>query len=395
MPARTTTAGTTRAAVARIDVLTVELPFRFSFGHALAARRSSTNVLVRLELDDGSVGYGEGVPREYVTGETVEGAVEALVERLAPPLLGRTLTSPGDVPDAAEETGEAAGAHDLASRCALELAVLDAAGKHFGISVQHWLGRSPAPIVEYDAIVPFSSPRKLKALALVIRALGFRNVKVKVGDDLDEDVRKLIALRRILGHKVDLRVDANCAWNAEEALRAIEFMRPARISAVEQPVPADDLEGLRRVTASTSETIIVDESLRTVEEANVLAESRACDAFNIRVSKCGGLLQSAKIAAIAAENGLDCVVGAQVGESGILSAAGRHLAATIRPRYVEGSAGRLLLKEDLSAEGVLPRRRGRARSFTGPGLGITVKDATLRKYGRLEQCLQARTVTAR
>jgi L-alanine-DL-glutamate epimerase-like enolase superfamily enzyme len=382
------------ATVARIDVLTVELPFRFSFGHALAARSSSTNVLVRLELDDGTVGYGEGVPREYVTGETVEGAVEAVVERLAPPLLGRALTGPGDVPGAADEIGEAADPHDLASRCALELALLDAAGKRFGVSVQHWLGGSPAEIVEYDAIVPFSSRRKLIALGFVIRALGFRNVKVKVGDDLDEDVRKLQALRRILGRKVDLRVDANCAWNAEDALRAIERMRPARISAVEQPVPGDDLEGLCRVTASTSEKIIVDESLRTAEEARSLTESRACDAFNIRVSKCGGLLQSARIAAIAAENGLECVVGAQVGESGILSAAGRHLAAAIHPRYVEGSAGRLLLKEDLTAESVLPRRHGRARSFTGPGLGVTVKEATLQKYGRLQQRIEARAVTA-
>jgi L-Ala-D/L-Glu epimerase len=71
------------AQIARIEVLTAQLPFRFSFGHALATRRDSTNVYVRLTLDDGTVGYGEGVPREYVTGETVEGAVAALCNRFA------------------------------------------------------------------------------------------------------------------------------------------------------------------------------------------------------------------------------------------------------------------------------------------------------------------------
>ncbi len=77
--------------ISHIDVLTAELPFRFSFGHALAERSSSTNVFVRLALADGSVGYGEGVPREYVTGETVAGATSALADRLAPALLGATI----------------------------------------------------------------------------------------------------------------------------------------------------------------------------------------------------------------------------------------------------------------------------------------------------------------
>ena len=77
------------AAIARVDILTADLPFRLSFGHALAERRSSTNVYVRVTLDDGEIGYGEGVPREYVTGETVEGAVAALGDRFAPPAVGR------------------------------------------------------------------------------------------------------------------------------------------------------------------------------------------------------------------------------------------------------------------------------------------------------------------
>jgi len=86
-----------------IDVVTARLPFRFSFGHALAERRDSTNVYVRLLLDDGTVGYGEGVPREYVTGETVESAVTALCERQAPALLGRSLAGPEDVEAAIDD----------------------------------------------------------------------------------------------------------------------------------------------------------------------------------------------------------------------------------------------------------------------------------------------------
>ncbi len=382
--------------VAGIDVLTAELPFRFSFGHALADRRSSTNVFVRVRLEDGTVGYGEGVPREYVTGETVEGALEALCERQVPVALGRSLSDPDDVVSLIDEIPGVApdGSLDTAARCAIELALLDAAGKHFGLSVAHWLGEKPASSVHYDVVLPFSSPRKVAALALVIRALGVRQVKAKVGGDLEKELESLRILRRVLGDSIDLRVDANCAWTADEALEAIARLRPHRISAVEQPVAGDDLDGLRRVTAATEEAIIVDESLRTLDEARELASAAACDAFNIRVSKCGGLLNSVRIASVAAENGLFCVVGAQVGESGILSAAGRHLAAQVRPRYLEGSGGRLLLKQDVTKENVLPGRRGRARTPLGAGLGVEVQPGVLELLGTVHQVFEAGTVKA-
>ena len=244
-------------------------------------------------------------------------------------------------------------------------------------------------------MLPFSSPKKLVALALLIRALGVRQVKIKVGADLEQELRSLELLRRRLGPGADLRVDANCGWTVDAALAALERMRAFRISAVEQPLPADDLDGLALLTAETPEAVIADESLRTVDEARRLAERPACDAFNIRVSKCGGLLPSLAIADIAHEHGLFTVVGAQVGESGILSAAGRHAAAAIvAPRYVEGSGGRLLLREDLTAENVLPGRRGWARTFDGPGLGVTVREDVLARHTRASHTIAAEPVAA-
>lgn len=379
-----------------VDVLAVRLPFRFSFGHALAERHASTNVVVRVRLADGTVGHGEGVPREYVTGETVPGALAALRERLVPVVLGRAFDSPEGVTELLDEVPGAAvdGSLDLAARCALELAVLDAAGRHLGLSAGHWLGDT-APSVRYDAVVPFSSPRRLVVLAVAIRALGIRQVKTKVGEDLERDLRALTLLRRVVGPHADLRVDANCAWSVGEAIEALARFRPLGVSAVEQPLVAGDLAGLRRLTDELPEAIVVDESLRTVEEAETLVRERACDGFNIRVSKCGGLLPSLRIARIAREAGLFTVVGAQVGESGILSAAGRHLAAAIAPRYLEGSGGRLLLREDLTEESVLPGRRGRARPFTGPGLGVRVREEALDRLGVLVSPLEAGPVAAR
>jgi len=384
----------TPRAVAQVEVLTAELPFRFAFGHALAKRRSSTNVFVKLTLDDGSVGFGEGVPREYVTGETVDGAVATLCDHYVPALLGREIAGPDAVPALLEAiVGTAVPSDsrlvDGAARCALELALLDAVGRSYDLPIAYWLGVPQSPVVRYSAVIPFSSPRLLPIIAVLCRIVGIRDVKIKVGGDRHADLRTLRTLRRILGSRADLRVDSNCAWDADEALAAIGQMRRYGISGVEQPVPAEDRDGLRRVTAATTEAIIVDESLRTPEEAADLAAGRACDAFNIRVSKCGGLLQSARIARIGADAGITCIVGAQVGESAILSAAGRHLAAHIGARYVEGSAGRLLLKSDISAMRVLPGWGGRARPARGSGLGVPVDEAALRTHARTSRVFEA------
>ena len=381
-------AGTT---VAAVEVRTAELPFWFSFGHALAERTMSTNVYVKVTLADGTVGYGEGVPRGYVTGETAADALDAVSRRYGPALLGRKLREPADVAvalDGAAATLPVSWVRPPgAGWCAVELAVLDAAGHRFGLPVSHWLGPVRAPMLTYDAVVPFSTPAALVPLAALIRSLGITQVKVKVGRDLDTDLKRIRLLRRLLGAEIDLRVDANCAWTDEQALAAIEALRRYGVSAVEQPVHADDIQGLQRLTASCPEMIIVDESLRTVAEAETLIDAKACDAFNIRVSKCGGLRSSLRIAAIAADAGLAVVVGAQVGESGILSAAGRHLAACLAPRYLEGSAGRLLLREDITRERVLPGRAGRARPHAGAGLGVTVKADVLSRH-----TLEARVV---
>jgi muconate cycloisomerase len=379
--------------VTAVDVCTAELPFRFSFGHALAERSSSTNVYVQVTLADGTVGFGEGVPRGYVTGETAADALDAVSQRYGPALLGRELRQPADVAVALDAAAAALPASWVrppgAGWCAVELAVLDAAGRRFGLPVSHWLGPVRAPLLTYDAVLPFSTSAAVVPLAALIRSLGITQVKVKVGRELDADLHRIRLLRRILGSEADLRVDANCAWTAEQALRAIEALRRYGISAVEQPVAADDLQGLQRLTAACPESIIVDESLRTVAEAQTLVDAKACDAFNIRVSKCGGLRASLRIAQIAADAGLAVVVGAQVGESGILSAAGRHLAACVAPRYLEGSAGRLLLREDITRERVLPGRAGRARPHAGAGLGVSVKADVLAR-----RTVEARVVEA-
>ena len=125
--------------------------------------------------------------------------------------------------------------------------------------------------------------------------------------------------------------------------------------------------------------IMLDESLCSLEDARQAIECGTCDLFNIRLSKCGGFLNSLKIAATAHQAGLGYQLGCQVGETGILSAAGRHFASSVaRIKYLEGSYDRFLVKERLTTQDITFGRGGLAPALAGPGLGVDVDEERLK-----------------
>jgi L-alanine-DL-glutamate epimerase-like enolase superfamily enzyme len=372
--------------VERFDILEVHLPFRIVFGHSLAKRRDTTNIWVRAQLRDGAVGYGEAVPRAYVTGETTTGAAQEITTTLREAWWCRKFGSMAEVAEALE-TRYAAEEPDRggAARCALELALLDAAGKHFGESCVDLLGGIRSELVEYSAVLPFvKNPLSLFAVSLKVRRYGMRTIKVKVGQGPRIDLRTLAFARWTIGPAGDLRVDGNCCWNADQAIAELRPMIARGIRAVEQPLPAHDLVGLARVAAAIEPPVIADESFHTLADARRLIEHRACDALNIRISKCGGLLTSRRILGYAREHGVPCQLGAQVGESGILTAAGRAFACAYPELlYREGAGGRFLLEEDVTVEDTTAGPRGMAPALKGPGLGVTVDEDRLGRHARV------------
>ncbi|NJS16485.1 MAG: enolase, partial [Nostocaceae cyanobacterium CSU_2_110] len=151
--------------------------------------------------------------------------------------------------------------------------------------------------------------------------------------------------------------------------------------SVEQPIPRCKPETLAELKAKSPIPIMVDESLVTLEDAKTLIANNACDFFNLRISKCGGIAQTLEIAKLALSKGIKLQLGCQVGETAILSAAGRHLAAYLDDLlFIEGSYGKLLLTEDISTESIHFGNGGKAGLLRKPGLGIEVKNSILEKY---------------
>ncbi|MFV2070778.1 MAG: enolase C-terminal domain-like protein, partial [Pirellulales bacterium] len=280
-----------------------------------------------------------------------------------------------------------------AHRCAVELSLLDAYGRLFGepvSAVTHCFEparplRTALAQVRYSGAVTADSQRQELVSALKMRVYGFAHCKVKVGMPGADDGERMRHLRRWLGRKMEVRIDANEAWDGTEVVAKLEPLLPWDIRCVEQPVPHAQVESLAELRRQIPVPVMLDESLASLVDGAAAIRQETCDLFNIRLSKCGGFLNSLRLAAMAREAGLAYQMGCHPGESGILSAAGRHFASTVRDIcYCEGSYDRHLLKRLLTHEDITFGYGGRAPALTGPGLGVTVQhdllaDCTVRK----------------
>jgi len=357
--------------IARFMVYTVEIPMRFTVSHMLAERSAARNIFVCAVGKDGLSGWGESCPRPYVTGETVDTVKRNLSSDILPAMIGSSFTGFDELTENLASMANGLERDRQATFCAAELAVLDLAGKTFGTSVGTLIGPIARRKVRYSGVIATCDPAKIRKYARLMRLFGFREIKVKVQQSLEVNLQVLEIARTILGPKVSLRIDANCAWSVDEAIRQVEGMSKFKPAAVEQPVGRDDYEGMTQVTAAKLLPVVADESLCSLSDAERLIEQKGCDIFNIRISKCGGLINSLAIYRKAVDAGLTCQLGAHVGESAILSAAGRHIATRCRSiKWCEGSYGSLLLRQDIARPGMTIGFGGWAGALNRPGLGV-------------------------
>lgn len=368
-----------------IRLYPLAIPLRKPFEHAAKTRQTADPVVAEVELADGTLGYGECLARPYVTGETPEGVVET-VRKVMPDMLVEF--RPESFPDALElidnlPSRDPSGAVMTAARAAVELALLDAYSKHFRRPISEaagWLdlpGLGPpgsAEKIRFSAVVSGASAK----LARKVRMMwwyGLRDFKLKVGyDDDRERVETVVrVLGRSLGRSTTLRLDANSAWTLETAVAALRSLPVDRIACVEQPLARADDEYLPQLRQAVRVGLMPDESLVTLEDAQRLVEQGGVDWFNIRLSKNGGFLTALKLVHCARQHGLQYQLGCMVGETSILSAAGRRFLENAPDVcFAEGSYGRFLLTDDVVRKPVQFGYGGRPRPLPGWGWGIEV-----------------------
>ena len=412
----------------QLDVYRTAIAMR-SFEHAAATRDQADAVIVRAVFSDGLAGWGETLPRPYVTGETLESVVSDLEGIIWPALAEADFSGVEAEVAAAIAAIPTAGADGRcvnAAACAAELACVDAHMRRRGLSSPAGLlahphrpeGRLPLagggvhphsllaeasrPHAE-EADIPHPcgriAPRVTGVLgsaaagktARRLRLMwwyGLRDFKLKLGLGAAADSANLAVVRaRLAGAlsagRCTLRVDVNGGWTADETPARVAELAAMGVCAVEQPVfcGAGELVELAR---RCELPLIADESLLTDSDAEALLVEPAKVWWNVRISKNGGLVRAGRLAARAAAAGSTVVLGCMVGESGILSAAQRRLLQAIGPgvRFVEGNYGRLLLGGDIVRHSPRFGYGGRLKVLGGAGLGVEVEPARLVRWGR-------------
>jgi L-alanine-DL-glutamate epimerase-like enolase superfamily enzyme len=383
--------------VTQLDLFAVDLPFKVAVRHAAATRTTSESLFLRVRLDNGAEGWGESLPRAYVSGEGREQAFALLRDTILPALAGHSFRSLSEAVSYLEKCDGKAPPEwvrpevpQTSAWCSVDLALLDAFGKAAGEPAGPAVTDGQAPAAtgveryRYSGVVSAGHGWPYAKSLLKIRAFGFRQVKLKL--EREGPVRAARTARRLLGRRVDLRVDANMAWDVEQALEVMGELRAVGIRSFEQPIASSDLAGLARLVAESSAHIMVDEGLTDRDSLQRFILQRACTGVNVRISKCGGLVAADARCREALAAGLLLQVGCQVGESSLLSAAHLRLLSALAPltpgvRYAEGCFGRHLLREDPVSPLVQFRYGGRPPPRPGgAGLGVRVDLAALQRY---------------
>lgn len=383
--------------VRQIQVTPLAIPLRLRFEHAAASRAVADPVLVRISAGAPYahlVGYGETLARPYVSGESSASVVTDIQTLFSPRIM---LMEAESFAEALEFIDALPTAHEgriiTAARAAVELALIDLAGKVFrrrAADVAGWMELpgfgSPGCInaARYSGIVVGRAEWKLIAMLRGQRWYGLRDFKLKAAVGGWED--RLGRTHRLLGPairsgRVTLRVDANAGWSYEQACDALPLLERCGVCAIEQPLKPLDDAILPDIAGRTTCALIADESLVTEEDGRRLIEREAVHVFNVRIAKNGGLMPALRLARMALAAGLDVQLGCLVGETSILSAAGAaFLEACPKVRFVEGAFGRWLSKGDVTRRRVHFGLGGRMRPISGFGLGVDVDDALLQRF---------------
>jgi L-alanine-DL-glutamate epimerase-like enolase superfamily enzyme len=357
--------------IIKIGIYKYNKPFRFEYYSTQTFRTGAESVIVHLEFDNGISGYGESIPVRYITGEDTSSVVDVIKNCFSPLLFSHGISTLDHIESLLDQLESECLTKSIFSYnsalAAIDIALLDALGKHQKLPLTNFLGPIVRKKASYSISVPFLPLWKIQDLFAQLPQSKIRNIKVLVGKDEKENIERVRLVRSLFGDTGDIRVENNGIWTLDEATSNLESLKEFNIATAEQPLPKDDIEGLQKLRKVIGLPIVVDESICNVTDAKQLIEKGACDILNIKISKCGGLLRSKRIAQFAQSYNIPCQMGAHVGETEILRAAGRSFALTTENLVLfEGAS--FLLFEDTWQNASFEIKRNDALS--GVGLGI-------------------------
>jgi len=358
--------------IKKIEVQKVDLKLTRPYTIAFKTVDHVENAIVIMELDNGLVGRGAGNPSEQVVGETLDHALNAL-DRASEGesmnggwrgLIGRDIE---DIEILCKEIQHQL-KHSPSARTALEVALYDVFSQWKEVPLVILLGQKIERLPTSITIGIKGVSDTLEEAAEYIER-GFKYIKVKLGNHLEEDIERIVKLRKQFGDQIRVRVDANQGYSIRELQQFYDQTLSCNLELIEQPLPADQVEEMRSMPGEIREVLAADESLIGPQDArDLIGKPNACGIFNIKLMKCGGITQALEISRLADGAGIDLMWGCN-DESIISISAALHVALSCKnTRYLDLD-GSLDLARDVVGGGFI-LENGEMRVNGLPGLGL-------------------------
>jgi len=308
--------------ITNIRTTLLKAPLKTPFVTSLRRVEALEDLVLIIECDDGTVGYGEGAPTPVITGETI-GSMKAAIALIAPYIIGT------DIEDFETILGHVHShiVKNTTAKAALEIALYDLKAKSLSQPLYQMLGGEKRDF-ETDITISMDSIDKMVADCLDVVSLGYTTLKIKIGDDPYKDAERIIAIHNALNKDIKLRLDANQGWTAKQSVTLLQSIEKRGIIAefIEQPVAADDIAGLKYIKERVETPLLADESVFSLKDARRLLEYNAVDYINIKLAKTGGISQALLLADLCSEYSVKCMMGCML-EGPIALTAGVHVAS--------------------------------------------------------------------
>jgi muconate cycloisomerase len=263
---------------------------------------------------------------------------------------------------------------------------LDALGKIQGLSILQFFPKDFfSSRVRYGAMITLEDKEKILNMCKLIKGAGIHHMKMKLGKDFQQNKNSLEVIKRVFGEDYVLRVDANNAWDFDSARKLLPLLKEYHIRFVEQPLKPDepDLPGFAQLMKKNHVTLVADELACSLGDVETIVKDDIYKMVNVRLSKCGGFRKSLGIIDFLRKNRILFQIGCHLGESGLLSAAGRVLCLICGDAlFYDGCYDSFLLKENITSEHVSFGPGGAAGPLNGPGLGVKINREALTRLSR-------------
>jgi L-alanine-DL-glutamate epimerase-like enolase superfamily enzyme len=352
--------------ISYIQLFKLSIPLIEPFTTSLGVEHAAHNVIVKINTSEGISGFGECSPYMLINGESQDTCM-VVGEYLAKALIGKNAL---DIPSCIQlMEGVIYGNSSIKS--AFDMALYDLASQNAGLPLYKFLGGDKNKTIITDYTVSIGDPEKMAEDAVKILNKGFPAIKIKLGKHGPTDVERIRAIRNAVGPEIPLRIDANQGWKVKEAIETLNALAEFDIQHCEEPIARWKYMKLKKVKKNSPIPIMADECCGDEHDAERLIELDACNYFNIKLGKSGGIYRGLKMVALAEKAGIHLQVGAFL-ESRLAMTAFAHFSLVSPSIEHFDFDTALMFREDPVEGGISYKQGGVVEVPDVPGLGAVI-----------------------